>query len=339
MSFSRRTLLKASAATAVFSGISAPHIARAQAPEFSYKFANNLPESHALLTRDREMAAAIKAETNGRYDMQVFPNSQLGSDTDMLSQVRSGGVEFFTLSGLILATLVPAASINGIGFAFPDYPTVWKTMDGDLGAWVRGEINKAGLEVMEKIWDNGFRQTTSSTKAIAGPDDFKGFKIRVPVSPLWTSMFKAFEAAPASINFSEVYSALQTRVVEGQENPLAIISTAKLYEVQKYCSLTNHLWDGFWFLANRRAWEALPDDVRGIVAKHINAAAVNERADTEKLNASVKDDLTKKGLVFNQPDPGPFRDKLRSAGFYAEWKGKYGEHAWSLLEKAVGKLS
>ena len=150
------------------------------------------------------------------------------------------------MSGLILATLVPAASINGIGFAFPDYDTVWKAMDGDLGAYIRGEITKANLVVMDKIWDNGFRQTTSSTKPINGPDDLKGFKIRVPVSPLWTSMFKAFDAAPASINFSEVYSALQTKIVEGQENPLAIISTAKLYEVQKFCSLTNHMWDGFW---------------------------------------------------------------------------------------------
>src|SRR6201997_3138337 len=258
MNFSRRMLLKASAASAVLGGIGAPHVARAQAAEFSYKFANNLPEQHPFVARAREMAAAIKTETNGRCDLQVFPNSQLGSDTDMLRQVRSGGIEFFTLSGLILATLVPAASINGIGFAFPDYPTVWKAMDGDLGAYVRGEIKKAGLEVMDKIWDNGFRQTTSSTKPINGPDDFKGFKIRVPVSPLWTSMFKAFDAAPASINFSEVYSALQTKVVEGQENPLAIISTAKLYEVQKFCSLTNHMWDGFWFLANRRAWDAVP---------------------------------------------------------------------------------
>ena len=235
--------------------------------------------------RAKEMSAAIKAETNGRFDLQIFPNNQLGSDTDMLSQIRSGGIEFFTLSGLILATLVPAASINGIGFAFPDYDTVWKAMDGDLGAYVRGEITKANLVVMDKIWDNGFRQTTSSSKPINGPDDFKGFKIRVPVSPLWTSMFKAFDAAPASINFSEVYSALQTKIVEGQENPLAIISTAKLYEVQKYCSLTNHMWDGFWFLANRRAWEKLPEDVRTIVAKNINAAGVKEREDVAKLNA------------------------------------------------------
>ena len=339
MGFSRRALLKVSAASAVIGSVGAPFVARAQQAEFTYKFANNLPDSHPLNTRAKEMSAAIKTETNGRVDIQIFPNNQLGADTDVLSQLRSGGVEFFTMSGLILATLVPAASINGMGFAFPDYPTVWKAMDGELGAYVRGQIAKANLVAMEKIWDNGFRQTTSSTKPITGPEDYKGFKIRVPVSPLWTSMFKAFDAAPASINFNEVYSALQTKIVEGQENPLALISTAKLYEVQKYCSLTNHMWDGYWFLANRRAWEALPEDVRTIVARNINAAAVNARVDTEKLNATVRQELTAKGLTFNQPDVAPFRDKLRAAGFYSEWKGKYGEQAWAILEKAVGKLS
>jgi tripartite ATP-independent transporter DctP family solute receptor len=323
----------------VVGGIGAPFVARAQSAEFTYKYANNLPDAHPMNVRAREMAAAIKTETNGRVDLQIFPNNQLGSDTDMLSQIRSGGVEFFTLSGLILATLVPAASISGIGFAFPDYDTVWKAMDGGLGAHIRGEITKANLVVMDKIWDNGFRQTTSSTRPITSPDDLKGFKIRVPVSPLWTAMFKAFGASPASINFSEVYSALQTKIVEGQENPLAIISTAKLYEVQKYCSLTNHMWDGFWFLANRRAWEKLPEDVRTIVAKNINAAGVKEREDVAKLNAGLQQELAGKGLVFNQPNVTPFRDKLRSAGFYAEWKGKYGDQAWELLEKSVGKLS
>jgi TRAP-type C4-dicarboxylate transport system substrate-binding protein len=189
---------------------------------------------------------------------------------------------------------------------------------------------------MDRMWDNGFRQMTSSKGPINTPDDLKGFKIRVPVSPLWTSMFTAFQSAPASINFADVYTSLQTKIVDGQENPLAIISTAKLYEVQKYCSVTNHMWDGFWFLANRRAWERLPADLREIAAKNLNAAAILQRADVAQLNAGLRADLTAKGMIFNDTKADPFRDALRKAGFYAEWKKKYGDEAWSILEKASG---
>ena len=211
-------------------------------------------------------------------------------------------------------------------------------LDGDLGAHVRKEISKANLVAMDNIWDNGFRQITSSTKPIQTADDLKGFKIRVPVSPMWTSMFKAFDSAPASINFAEVYSALQTKVVDGQENPLAIIDTAKLNEVQKYCSVTNHMWDGFWFLANRRAWDRLPADLRTIVAKHINAAGLKQRADVAAMNATLQKSLTEKGMVFNNAKADTFRNRLRQAGFYTEWKAKFGDEAWALLERYSGKL-
>ena len=154
MGFSRRTVLKASAAaTVALSGVGAPFVARAQKAEFSYKFANNLPESHPLNVRAKEMSAAIKTETDGRVDVQIFSSNQLGSDTDSLSQIRSGGVEFFTMSGLILSGLVPAASINGIGFAFPDYATVWKAMDGELGNYVRGQIAKGDADALHLICD------------------------------------------------------------------------------------------------------------------------------------------------------------------------------------------
>lgn len=339
MSITRRNLL-AGAGAGVITMAAPLRSAWAQSkPEFSYKYANNLPITHPMNIRAKEMADAILAETKGRVEIRIFPSSQLGSDTDMLSQVRNGGVEFFTLSGLILATLVPASSITGIGFAFSDYDAVWKALDGDLGAHVRKEIGKANLVAMDKIWDNGFRQITSSTKPIQTADDLKGFKIRVPVSPLWTSMFKAFDSAPASINFNEVYSALQTKIVDGQENPLAIIDTAKLNEVQKYCSITNHMWDGFWFLANKRAWEKLPEDLRAIVAKNINAAAMKERSDVAAMNAGLQKGLSEKGLIFNQTKPDSFRDRLRQGGFYAEWKGKLGDEAWSMLERYSGKLA
>lgn len=312
--------------------------ALAQSAEFTLKFGSNLPAIHPLNVRAKEAADAIRKETKGRVDIQVFPNNQLGSDTDMLSQIRSGALDFMTLSGLILSTLVPVASINGIGFAFKDDQQVWKAMDGDLGAFVRANIEKVGLHPFEKIWDNGFRQITSSTKPIAAPADLKGFKIRVPVSPLWTSMFKALDAAPASINFSEVYSALQTKIVEGEENPLAIIQTAKLYEVQKYCSITNHMWDGFWFLASGKTWARLPKDLQEIIARHINAAGVQERDDVRRLNNSVEVELKAKGMQFNATNADAFRAALKKAGFYTDWKKKYGADAWALLEKYTGKL-
>src|ERR1700736_654358 len=325
MNLSRRHLLAAGSSAVMAGAIGSPFVARAQQAQWTYKYANNLPETHPMNVRAREMAAAIKQETNGRFDLQIFPSSQLGSDTDTLSQVRSGGVEFFTLPGLIPSNVLLPASINGMGFAFPNYDTVWKAMDGDLGAYVRAQIEKANLDVMEKIWDNGFRQTTTSTKPIVSPDDLRGFKIRVPPSPLWTSMFEAFGASPASINFNEVYSALQTKIVDGQENPLAIISTGKLYEVQKYCSITNHMWDGFWFLANRRAWERMPEDLRAVATTCLNEGPLAERTDVAKLNATLKAELASKGLVFNAPETAPFREALRTAGFYAEWRRKYGD--------------
>jgi TRAP-type C4-dicarboxylate transport system substrate-binding protein len=156
---------------------------------------------------------------------------------------------------------------------------------------------------------------------------------------LWWWVVLWLGASPTGINFAEVYSALQTKVVDGQENPPAIISAAKLYEVQKYCSLTNHMWDGWWFLINRRVWSGVPADLRDKVAAIINEQALAQREEIAKQNTSLKGDLAAKGLIFNDVDPAPFREALSKSGFYAEWKGKFGEQAWALLEESTGKLA
>jgi tripartite ATP-independent transporter DctP family solute receptor len=314
-----------------------PRIARAA--EFPLKYGNNLPLTHPLNVRAQEAADRIAKETGGRVEISIFPNNQLGGDTDMLAQVRSGGITFFTPSALVAATLVPVAAINAVGFAFADYDQVWKAMDGKLGAHVRAALAKVGLYTFEKIWDNGFRQITTGNKPIESAKDMEGLKIRVPVSPLSIAMFKALAASPASLQFSEVYSSLQTRIVDAQENPLPIIQVAKLYEVQKYCALSNHIWDGFWFIANGRAWESLPVDIKTIVANAINDAGLKQRDDIKAFNETVQADLRGKGLTFTRPAPETFRAKLRDAGFYGEWKTRFGDEAWGLLEDAVGKLA
>jgi len=287
----------------------------------------------------KQAAERIHNDSGGRMEVQIFPNNQLGGGTDMLSQLRTGVLQLLNLSGVILSNVVPLASINGIGFAFKDYDQVWTAMDGPLGAYIRGAIGKAGLYAFDNMWDNGYRQVTSSTHPVNAPEDLRGFKIRVPVSPLWTSMFKSLGASPTSININEVYSALQTKIVEGQENPLSLIDLFKFYEVQKYVSLTNHMWDGFWTLANARAWAELPKEMQQVVTRNINRAALEERDDVRQLNQSMQGELTRRGMVFNPTDTEKFRATLRSAGFYADWKQKYGPQAWAALEKQVGSLS
>lgn len=334
----RRSLLKAMSALPL-AGVAGALPAVARAAEFSFKYGNNLPLSHPLNVRAHEAADEIRTKSGGKVDIKIFPNNQLGGDTDMLSQVRSGGIQFFTPSSLVIATLVPVAAINAVGFAFSDYGQVWNAMDGKVGAYIRGAIDKVGLYAFEKMWDNGFRQMTSSKAPIKTAADMADLKIRVPVSPLSIAMFKALGAAPTSLQFSEVYSALQTKIVDAQENPLPIIQVAKLYEVQKYCSLTNHIWDGFWFIANGRAWNRLPANLKAIVAGAINGAGLRQRDDIKKLNESVQADLQAKGLQFNQVASDSFRAKLRSAGFYKTWKERFGHEAWGVLEQSVGNLA
>lgn len=338
----RRSFLKTAtvASAALAAGSAGFYSENTRAADFNLKFGNNLPLIHPMNVRAREAAKRIKAASDGKVVLQVFPSSQLGGDTDMIAQARSGAIDFYAGPPVILGTLISAAQISAVGFAFKNYDQVWEAMDGELGAHIRAEIAKSDdLFAFEKIWDNGFRVTTTSTKPIATPADLVGMKLRVPPSPIIMSMFRSFAAAPASINFAEVYSALQTRIVEGQENPLTLIHSAKLYEVQKYCSLTNHMWDGFWILGNKANFARLPAEVQALVTLHMNEAGINMRADLRALQGTVAAELRTKGLIISEVTPEPFRQKLRDAGYYAQWRESFGEQAWGLLEKVSGSLA
>jgi len=330
----RRQLLAGASALPLFSIASRP----AKAAEFNYKFATGQDPSHPVNKRAQEAIDRIRTATGGRLEIKLFPANQLGSDTDLLSQIRNGGVEFFNQASVVLSTLVPAAGIINTGFAFHDYNEVWKAMDGPLGAYVRAQIEKVGLLTMSKAWDNGFRQVTTSSKPIKTADDLKGVKLRVPAAPMLSSLFTALGASPTPINFNEVYSALQTRLVEGQENPLAIISTARLYEVQKYCSMTNHVWDAYWILGNRKAVERLTKDVQEIVRRELDKAATDERADIAALSTSLRTDLAGKGVQVIEPDKKSFKEALAKASFYKDLRGKFGDEAWKRLQDSVGSL-
>jgi tripartite ATP-independent transporter DctP family solute receptor len=320
-------------------GLSTTLPVRAQGAQITLKYGTAFPADHPGTLRIKEAAEALKKDTGGRVDLQVYPASQLGSEPDMISQTRAGAIDLMSTAGTNLQTLVPTAGINGVAFAFKDYATVWAAMDGDVGAHVRSALAKVNLQAFDKVLDNGYRNITSATKPIKSPEDLKGFKIRVPGIPMWLSMFKALGASPTAIPFGELYSALQTKVVDGQENPLALIQSAKLYEVQKHCSLTGHTWDGHFIFGNAKKLQALPKEVQEVLARHLSAAALKQREDIARLNSEAEANLTKAGIVFHRPDTAPFREQLRSAGFYKEWKGKFGDEVWAKLEKYSGTLA
>lgn len=334
----RRQVLQGIAGAAAMS--LAPGIALAQgAGKITMKVAITLPESHPTPVALKAACAEILKETNGRLNIDVYASGQLGSDTDTLSQMRSGAIDFICTAGSIYGNLIPVAAINSIAFAFPDYATVWKAMDGDLGAHIRTAFDKANLVQVGRVFDHGFRQITHSSKPITSPKDLVGMKIRVPATPLWTSMFKGLDAAPATVPIGELYTALQTKVVDGQENALPTIDAVKLYEVQKFCSLTSHMWEYFSLVGNKRSWAALPDDLRAVVSRVFEAHALKQRAAHDTLNATLETKLKGQGMQFNRVDTKPFRDLLQKSGYYVEWQKKFGPEAWALLEKYSGKLA
>lgn len=332
--FARRSILAAAALPLVAIGTRP-----ARAAEFTYKLATGQTLTQPINTRLEQAVGRIKEATGGRLEIRFFPASQLGSDTDLLSQIRSGGVDFLNIAGSVLSTIAPVAAITNIGFAFTGYDQIWPGMDGALGQLIRAQIEKTGVLVVAKAADNGIRQITSASKPITTPDDLRGYRIRVPVSPIFTSLFTALGANPTSINFNELYTALQTRLVDGQENGLVAIESGKLYEVQKYVAETSHIWDPFWLLGNRRSFGQLPQDLQQVVRREFDRAAEEQRGDVAQLDASLKSQLTAKGLAFTPVDKAAFRGALVKAGFYKTWREKFGAEPWQALESVVGPLA
>ncbi len=330
----RRVLAGTAAAAGVFS------IGRSFAARRTViRLGHDIPVDHPVNVHAVAAGKRIKDATQGELDLQVFPNNQLGDDTHMLANLRSGAMQMMALGDNILATLVPSAAIDNLGFVFKSPQDAWTALDGGVGDIVRADIQKAGLVPMHRIWDEGFRQITTSTKPINTPEDLHGLKMRVPPSPISLSLFQSLGAAAATLNSAELYTALQTHVMDGQENPLGNIQTMKLPQVQKYVALSDHMWVGYWMLVNATFWQSLPADHQKIVADAFDAEALAEREANQKLDASLEEALKQEGMTFTHPDHAAFRDVLAKSGFYKTWQDKFGPALWSALEKYTGPLT
>ena len=333
MRYARRAFLRNTAlATAGLAIPATPALAQA----YRYKFGISLPASHPITVATVEFANAVRHDTGGRLDIKVFPDSQLGGDSFMFQQLRSGALEMYMSSGDILSTVVPATGLDHIGFAFPDDRRARAAMNGELGAYIRGELKAKNIIAFDTVWDGGFRQITTSTHPIRTVADMAGLKIRVPGAPITADFFKALGATPTAINASEMYAALQTHLVDAMEGTFINILTFKTFEVQKYLSVTNHQWTGFWLVINPDAWKALPADIQTIVERNARIAGAEATRSVALQSDSVRDLLSRDGLAINAVDTAPFRAPL--AAYYAHWKSEFGPTVWGLLEKYTGPL-
>jgi TRAP-type transport system periplasmic protein len=331
----RRTVLMAGVALGSFHILSR----QSRAADFKFRQFHNQATSSPLDKRLVEMWAAVKIETNGRVETEVFAENAgiQGSDPAALKMLISGELDFFTLMGGILGQAVPVAEVQQVPFAFKTEAEAHAAADGALGAYLREEMAAKGIHGLPVMaFDNGMRQTSCTSKPIVVPKDFEGVRIRLPAGQMFTDTFKALGAEPVTINVNQIYDGLKSGKVDAQENPLAVTEVFKLYEVQKYMAMTNHMWSGFNLMANLGLWRKLPADVQAVIERNAAKYIRLQREDQGAFNGGLRKTLTERGMVFNDIDQAPFRARMTPV--YSVWKEKLGAKCWSLLEGHVGKL-
>ena len=307
-----------------------------QTPAFHYRLGLNQPIGSPTQRRLAEMAEAIGRDTDGAFRLDVFPQSRLGPDPQMLADMRSGALQFF-VAGATLGELAPTSALPLLPFAFADSTAVFAALDGALGDRIRSELGQNGIHAFRRSLQNGFHHLTTSGRPIHTAADLEGVKIRSPGGAIAHDFFDTFGAEAGYVPFNQMYAALKERRFDGQSDPLGVVLSLKLYEVQSHLSLTRHWWSGFTLLCNADAWAALPVEIQQTIERNAEKYALLQRQDTEAINAAGADELARRGMIVNTPDTDSFRARL--AAFYARWRGKSGPAAWRLLETYAGELA
>ncbi len=293
---------------------------------------------HIYLTK---LWDAVRKETRGQLDVAVCAqnNGAVIADPEILKQLQSGGLEFFVLNGNILSQAHPSADIQGIPFAFTSSDQVTSLTDGKLGDLMRDGLSAAGVYLIPfGCMENGFKHITSVSKPIRTAADLEGFRMRTPGGKLFVEFYKALGAEPRIVGFNRLYQALAEGQVDGQENPLVIAEENRLYEVCKYLSMTSHQWAGYNLIANSDFWQRLPAQIQEIVVRNTETYVTQQRAFVRAANANLEQTLRQRGMLINTVDLESFRERLRGANFYLNWRQSIGDEAWALMEAKVGKV-
>ena len=303
----------------------------ARAAEYTFRVAFIGPESHGqFISLNEKFKADVEKKTDGRVAVEIYPNAQLGSDRQAIEGVSIGTIEMSASGGSALLPLDDRLKIMDLPFLFKSSEVAHQAYD----QFLTEEFNKI-LEPHDLIIlyaaELGFRHITNNRQPIHKPDDLKGLKIRTMENPLHVESFKLLGSNPTPVAFSELYTALQQGTVDAQENPISVISTGKFYEVQKYLSLTGHIYSPTVLLVNKTYWESLPEDIRSILNGILKETQAFERDVLIKQNIAAVDELRGKGVQVNDltsEEKQVFFDRCKPV--YDAYVEKYGD---SLLKR------
>lgn len=329
-----RKLLVSTLGAAVFAAFAALPTAASAATTLRFGHVHVNGELAAEL--EQEFADRVNQRTKGEVTIKVFPGEQLGKEVDLIQQVKSGALDITTPSMAALSNLVPALEIASAPFLWNDWAQAENVIRGPAFQPIFDELrDKHNVLMLTKIWYWGWRNLTTGTKAVNKPEDMAGLKIRVPESPVWVEMIRAMGAAPTPIPFGEVYTALQQKLVDGQENPIPTIYARKFYEVQGNLSMTKHMLQNNTMIINKRSLEKLSPEMQKVLLEE--AAAVSEKNTKLQQEQETKmlEDIRKTGktAVVDKPDRAAFAAKMGPA--YKNLETRWGSANLQRVKAAV----
>ncbi|SFC64897.1 tripartite ATP-independent transporter solute receptor, DctP family [Polaromonas sp. OV174] len=284
----------------------------AMAQEVKAKLGTSLPESHPQTIGARKFAELADKKSNGRIKITVYSSAQLGSDQQMQAAMRGGTQEFSVPSTATLANLVKEFGVIGLPFSFASEKQADAVLDGPFGQSLMARLPEKGL-VGLAFWENGFRNFTNSKRPIQKAEDMSGLKVRTMQNNLYIDLFNGLGSNAVPMPVNELFTALETRAVDAQENPFTVVHAQKFYDVQKYLSVTGHAYDALALVASKKFWDGLkPEDRTALQAAAVEATAF-ERQTSRELNGKMRGELVKLGMQVNDVSDAErqrMRDKL-----------------------------
>ncbi|WP_353474292.1 DctP family TRAP transporter solute-binding subunit [Salipiger sp. H15] len=320
------TLLKSAVASAVL-GLGCAGGALA---ETTIRIGHVLADSHSWNVAATGFAEEVAEKTEGRVKIEIFPGGQLGNEKDMIEGLQFGSVQGGVIGAGSFQTVEPKMGIIEMPYAWTSREQAFAALDGKLGEKLAELLDAQNVKVLA-WWENGYRNVTNSKHPIETPADLAGLKIRVTPDKVRLATFEALGAEPAPLAFGELYSALQQGVFDAQENPLSIIYSASFYEVQKYVSMTGHVWGAATLVLSKPVWEQLSPEDQEIVQAAALEWGDKQRQMVADSDAEMIAQLKEHGMEVNEVDKAPFIEAVQP--IWDENAGLYGDELLSILNE------